>query len=92
MQVTLTVNIEGLGAKIRQARESKGLKPTWVAAQAGMSVPNLYRIEVEDSKSIPLDTLRRLSHAVGIDFVGIDVKNALIEDFDISTPTAAKKS
>lgn len=36
-----------------------------------MSVPNLYRIESEDTKSIPRDTLQRLGEALGVDFDAI---------------------
>lgn len=79
MQVTLSVDLPGLGSRIKEVRESKGLSPTWVAAQAGMSVANLYRIESEDAKSLPRDTLRKLSEALGVDF-DADVKAALAKE------------
>jgi len=68
MQVTLSVELPGLGSRIKELRESKGLSPTWVAAQAGMSVANLYRIESEDAKSLPRETLKKLSEALSVDF------------------------
>lgn len=43
-----------------------------------MSVVNLYRIESEDTKSIPRDTLKRLSEALGVDF-DAEVKAALLQ-------------
>jgi DNA-binding Xre family transcriptional regulator len=33
-----------------------------------MSVANLYRIESEETKSIPLDTLKRLGDVLAVDF------------------------
>jgi hypothetical protein len=76
MQVTLSVNLLGLGGRIRQARVAKQLTPTWVAAQAEMSVANLYRIEVEDAKSLPRETLQRLSAAIGVDFDVVDAERS----------------
>jgi histone H3/H4 len=43
---------------------------------AEMSVGNLYRIESEDTKSIPWETLKRLGRALGEDF-DTEVKAAL---------------
>ncbi len=83
MQVTLSVNVKDLGNKIKQAREAKGLKPTWVAAQAGMSVANLYRIENEDAKSLPHETLRKISEAIGVDF-DTEVNHALTAELKTS--------
>ncbi|WP_341532046.1 helix-turn-helix transcriptional regulator (plasmid) [Nostoc sp. UHCC 0302] len=79
MQVTLSVDLPSLGSRIREIRESKGLSPTWVAAQAGMSVGNLYRIETEEAKSLPRETLRKLSEALGVDF-DAEVKAALVQE------------
>jgi transcriptional regulator with XRE-family HTH domain len=79
MRVTITVELPGLGSRIKQAREDKGLPPTQVAAIAGMSVANLYRIEAEDAKSLPRETLQRLSEALGVDF-DAEVKAALARE------------
>lgn len=68
MQVTLSVDLPNLGGRLKQARENKGLPPTQVAALAGMSVANLYRIEGGEAKSIPRETLKRLSEVLGVDF------------------------
>jgi transcriptional regulator with XRE-family HTH domain len=68
MQVTLSVEVPHLGPRIRAAREASGKSPTTIAALAEMSVANLYRIESEDTKSIPRETLKRLSATLGIDF------------------------
>lgn len=68
MQVTLSVDVPDLGARIKAAREASGKSPTAIAALAGMSTANLYRIEAEETKSIPRDTLKRLGEALGKDF------------------------
>jgi transcriptional regulator with XRE-family HTH domain len=83
MKVTLSVDLPSLGSRIRQAREDKGLSPTKVAAGAGMSVPNLYRIETEDAKSLPRETLQKLSEAIGVDF-DLELKKTLIAEFKSS--------
>jgi len=76
MQVTLSIDVPQLGSRIKAAREKSGYSPTKVAALADMSVANLYRIESEDTKSIPWDTLKRLGTALGEDF-DAEVKAAL---------------
>lgn len=68
MKVTLSVDVPNLGARLREARIASGRTPTQIAAQADMSTANLYRIESEDTKSIPRETLQRLSVALGYDF------------------------
>jgi transcriptional regulator with XRE-family HTH domain len=79
MQVTLSVEVPHLGAKIKAAREKSGKSPTAIAALAEMSVANLYRIESEETKSIPRETLKRLSEVLGVDF-DAEVKVALQEE------------
>jgi len=66
MKVVIEVDIPGLGEELKIARESLDLRPTNVAASIGMTAANLYRIEGEDNKSIPLDTLKRLGAVVGV--------------------------
>ncbi len=44
-----------------------------------MSVGNLYRIETEEAKSLPRETLRKLSEALGVDF-DAEVKAALVQE------------
>ncbi|MFZ4677721.1 MAG: helix-turn-helix domain-containing protein [Nodosilinea sp.] len=76
MLVTLSVDVPQLGTRIKAAREKSGKSPTAIAAMAEMSVGNLYRIESEDTKSIPWETLKRLGRALGEDF-DTEVKAAL---------------
>lgn len=78
MQVTLSVDIPHLGPRIKVAVDASGKSPTTVAALSEMSVANLYRIMAEETKSIPRETLKRLSDVLGVDF-DADVKQALVE-------------
>jgi transcriptional regulator with XRE-family HTH domain len=82
MQVTLSVDIPNLGERIKAAVEKSGKSPTVIAAMAEMSVANLYRIMSEETKSIPRDTLKRLSDVLAVDF-DADVKTALVEQFGL---------
>ena len=59
--------------------DSSGKSPTAIAALAEMSVANLYRIMSEETKSIPRETLKRLSGVLGTDF-DAEVKAALIQE------------
>ncbi|NJR63184.1 MAG: helix-turn-helix domain-containing protein [Cyanobacteria bacterium CRU_2_1] len=79
MQVTLSVDIPHLGDRIKAAVEASGKTPTTVASLAEMSVANLYRIMSEETKSVPRETLKRLSDVLGVDF-DADVKAALIRE------------
>jgi transcriptional regulator with XRE-family HTH domain len=58
---------------------------TAIAAMAEMSVANLYRIMSEETKSIPRETLRRLSEVLGVDFDGA-VKQALLSEIEVDKP------
>lgn len=83
MLVTLSVDIPGLGNRIRELREAKNMSPTQLAALAGMSTANLYRIESESTKSIPRETLKALSEGLGVDLdeeVKAALTKALAED------------
>jgi transcriptional regulator with XRE-family HTH domain len=79
MLVTLSVDIPGLGKKIKEIREAKNMTPTQLAALAGMSSANLYRIESETTKSIPRETLKALGDALGVD-LDREVKAALAKE------------
>lgn len=76
MQVTLSVDVPHLGDRIKVAVDGSGKSPTTIAALAGMSVANLYRIMSEETKSVPRETLKRLSDVLLVDF-DADVKAAL---------------
>lgn len=79
MLVTLSVDIPGLGKRIKEIREAKNMTPTQLAAMAGMSSANLYRIESETTKSIPRETLKALGKALEVD-LDDEVKAALAQE------------
>lgn len=81
MQVTLSVDIPHLGERIKAAVDSSGKSPTAIAALAEMSVANLYRLMSEETKSIPRETLKRLSGVLGTDF-DAEVKAALVQEIE----------
>lgn len=70
MDVIIKVTVPALGKQIKQQRVAAGLSPARVAAAAGMSVSNLYLIESGKALSLPEETLKRLSNAIGYDFMG----------------------
>ncbi len=76
MLVTLSVEIPNLGNRIKAIREKKQMSPTQLAALAGMSTANLYRIESETTKSVPRETLKAISTALETD-LDREVKAAL---------------
>ena len=73
MKVRKTVDIEipGLGAKIKAARESDRRSLSEICRQIEMSTMNWYKIEDEVTKALPLETLRNIEEVLGVDF-GID--------------------
>ncbi len=79
MLVTLSVEIPNLGNRIKEIREGKKMTPTQLAALAGMSTANLYRIESETTKSVPRETLKALSEALETD-LDQEVKTALLKE------------
>ena len=79
MLVTLSVDIPGLGKRIKEIREAKNMTPTQLAALAGMSSANLYRIESETTKSIPRETLKALGDALEVN-LDDEVKAALAQE------------
>ena len=79
MLVTVSVEIPNLGNRIKEIREEKNITPTQLAALAGMSTANLYRIESETTKSVPRETLKAISSALGFD-LDREVKAALLKE------------
>jgi transcriptional regulator with XRE-family HTH domain len=57
----------GLGDRIRRARQADERSLIALAAAAGMTPTNWYRIEDEDTKVLPLETLRRIERVLGVD-------------------------
>lgn len=69
MKVRKVIEIEvpGLGNKIKKAREASARSLTELCAAAGMTTANWYRIEAEETKSLPIETLRKIEEVLGVD-------------------------
>ncbi len=71
MRVTFSKDIPGLGERIKFYRVEKTrarIKTlTQLAADAGISVPHWNRIEKEMVQELPVDTLRGIEKALGVD-------------------------
>lgn len=70
MKVKKVIEIEvpELGKRIKKAREANKRSLTDLCAAAGMTTANWYRIESEDTKSLPIETLRKIEDVLGVDF------------------------
>ncbi len=70
MKVRKVIEIEvpGLGSRIRQAREVDSRSLAEICRQVPMTTMNWYRIEAEETKALPIETLRRIEEVLGVDF------------------------
>lgn len=70
MKVRKTIDIEipGLGEKIRKIRERDSRSLTEICRQIPMTTMNWYKIEAEETKALPIETLRRIETVLGVDF------------------------
>lgn len=62
----------GLGARIKKAREADDRSLVQICAAANMTPANWYRIEAEETKALPLETVRRIEQVLGID-LGVEL-------------------
>lgn len=53
-----------VGVQLAELRQRRGLSQTQLAARAGMSGPNISRIESSPSQNLTLETLVKLSRAM----------------------------
>jgi len=60
-------DVSGLGARIKAARESDERSLTAICAEAKMTAANWYKIENEETKVLPLETLQKMEEVLGID-------------------------
>jgi transcriptional regulator with XRE-family HTH domain len=67
MKIVFEVEIKGLGFAIKQARKAAKLSVASAGERAGMSGANFSRIENEETKGVPIETLVKASQAVGLD-------------------------
>ncbi|MDY6782241.1 MAG: helix-turn-helix transcriptional regulator [Cyanobacteriota bacterium] len=68
VEKVLSVEIPDLGEKIKTARKRDPRSLAEICRQVPMTTMNWYRIEKEQAKSIPVETLRRIEKVLGIDF------------------------
>lgn len=54
-----------IGAELAKIRQRKGLSQTQLAAKAGMSAPNISRIENSPGQNLTLGTMLKLFSALG---------------------------
>lgn len=64
---TIEIEVPELGKQIRAARKADGRAVTQIAAAAGMSVQNWYRIE-DERQSLSVETLRLIEKVLNTDF------------------------
>ncbi|MEW5856734.1 MAG: helix-turn-helix transcriptional regulator [Cyanobacteriota bacterium] len=57
----------GLGAQIKRLREADDRSLIQICAQAGMTPANWYKIENEETKVLPLETLRKIEAVLKAD-------------------------
>ena len=70
---TIYYEIQGLGQRIKAARKASPKSMTSLAAEAGMSAANWYRIESEDLKDgLPEETLAAIESALGVSFRDVE--------------------
>lgn len=64
----IEVEVPGLGDRIRKAREADSRSLAEICRQIPMTTMNWYRIEAEETKALPVETLRRIEEVLGVDF------------------------
>jgi transcriptional regulator with XRE-family HTH domain len=62
------VDVDGLEGRIRRARMADSRPLTEICALAGMTAANWYRIESGRVRALPIETLRAIEDALGVDF------------------------
>ena len=67
MTIIIEIEIPSIGDTLREKRKSLKLSQTKVAANSDMSQANLNRIETEEPKGVPFDTLMRIAYSIKID-------------------------
>ncbi len=66
MKITKTIEVEGLGEQIKQARKADSRSITEICALVGMTAANWYRIEAE-KQVLSEATLRKIESVLSVD-------------------------
>ncbi|MBW4599707.1 hypothetical protein DSM106972_094460 [Dulcicalothrix desertica PCC 7102] len=61
------IKVPGLGEKIKEARLTDRRSLAEICRQIPMSPVNWYKIESEETKALPIETLRRIEEVLNID-------------------------
>ncbi|BAZ18923.1 transcriptional regulator (plasmid) [Calothrix sp. NIES-4071] len=61
------IKVPGLGEKIKEARLTDRRSLAQICRQIPMSPVNWYKIESEETKALPIETLRRIEEVLNID-------------------------
>lgn len=61
------IKVPGLGEKIKEARLTDRRSLAEICRQIPMSAVNWYKIESEETKALPIETLRRIEEVLKID-------------------------
>ena len=69
IEVTTYYEFENLCERIKKARKESPKTMTELAAQAGMSASNWYRIESDQVKRLPMETLRAMERALEVTLI-----------------------
>ena len=64
---TQLLDVPGLGDQIKAARENSDRPLRELANAAGMTTANWYRIENEEVKRLPEETLRKIEQVLGVE-------------------------
>jgi transcriptional regulator with XRE-family HTH domain len=67
VKITYTKDFPGIGKQIREYRRQSDKPLAELAAEAGISVPHWNRVENEKVGELPLETLRGIEKALGVD-------------------------
>lgn len=75
VQKVLKADVPQLGARIKEVREADERSLTQICAAIKMTTANWYKIEAEETKILPLKTLRKIEKVLGVDF-GVSFEEA----------------
>lgn len=64
----IDVEVPGLGEQIRKARKLDRRSLIQICELVGMSPMNWYKIEAEETKALPIETLRKIEEVLNVDF------------------------
>lgn len=72
MKVRFDRDFPGLGQRIKDARAEADLSVQDVAAKTGISPSQINRIQNEEVKVVPSETIKKIGDAIGVDLLGLN--------------------